>query len=72
MILQSLFHYLRKQRCTEPSNKVEYLQWLELSVCSPDWSCLIVLEKDNEAFKSDGGAGGRAALPEDEKAESAQ
>ena len=36
------------------------------------WSSLIVLEKDNEAFKSDGGAGGRAALPEDEKAGSLQ
>ena len=31
-----------------------------------------MLEKDNEASKSDGGAGGRTALPEDEKAGSLQ
>ena len=64
MSLQSLFHYQRKQMSTEPSSNGTHLLWLVLSGCWNNWWCLIVPEKDNEAFRSEAGVGQRAAIME--------
>ena len=49
---------------TEPSNNGTHLLCLALSGCWNNWRCLIVPEKDNEAFRSEAGVGQRAAIME--------